>query len=87
MADCKHEGFDITTNVNYLEDRKKWIAEQTIKCNQCGEQFQWLGLEPGLRLSGAAVSPDGLELRIAISPNSTTPSPFDKMISQVRQDG
>jgi hypothetical protein len=84
---CKHEGFDITTNINFLADRGKWMAEVTIKCNQCGEPFQWLGPDVGIHLNGAALSPDGLELRIAIAPNSVTPSPLDRMVSQVRQDG
>lgn len=80
MADrCKHMNFDASVAVARLEDSGRFMAEIRIKCLDCGEPFQFLGLEPGLRLSGAAVSIDGLEANIAISPDSQTASPLVRM--------
>ncbi|HKB35360.1 MAG TPA: hypothetical protein VKD72_02835 [Gemmataceae bacterium] len=40
----------------------------TIRCEQCGTPFRFIGLPAGLGLNGAAVSVDGTEARLAIAP-------------------
>lgn len=77
---CKHMNFAANVNVARLEDSGRFMAEITIKCSECGEPFQFVGLEAGLNLNGATVSIDGLEARMAILPNSQVMSPFQRMV-------
>lgn len=76
---CVHANFETKTNIVYMEDTDQFMAEININCKVCGIPFQFLGLLPGLNLQGAATSPDGLELRIGISPQGTHPSPLDNL--------
>ncbi len=76
---CTHLNFAANVNVARLEDSGRFMAEVTIHCTDCGEKFQFIGLEPGLNLNGAAVSVDGLEANLAIAPNSQAMSPLQKM--------
>jgi hypothetical protein len=66
---CAHEEFNARVAVNRLVDGDAidFNADVTITCRQCGAPFKFLGLEQGLNLDGAAVSPDGTEARLAIS--------------------
>jgi hypothetical protein len=73
---CKHEAFAANVAVNRLEDTGKFMADVTVKCTQCGMPFRFLGLRPGLSMSGAAVSPDGTEARMAIAPADKVPWPI-----------
>lgn len=85
---CAHEDFHAIVRVARLEDTGAFMAEITVKCTQCGSPFQFLGLEPGLDTQGARVSIDGLEARIAISPQGARPSPLQRMAFGVeRFDG
>jgi len=76
---CKHMNFDARVEVARLEDTGRFMAHVTIKCAECGEPFQFLGIEPGLNMRGATVSIDGTEARMAIHPSSQTMSPLEKM--------
>jgi hypothetical protein len=76
---CKHMNFGASVAVARLEDTGRFMAEVTVKCEDCGEPFQFLGLEPGLDMQGARVSIDGLEANMAIAPNSQVMSPFQRM--------
>ncbi len=77
MADCTHdEAHNATITVNFLKDTGQFFAEIRIEC-QCGQPFQFLGLPLGVDLNGAAISPDGLELRVAIAPLGSVPQPLD----------
>ena len=69
LMGCKH---NIITDVqfNFLEDTGKYCADIRISCVDCGEKFRFLGLPVGLDADGAAVSADGLEARLAITPQS-----------------
>lgn len=78
---CKHEEFEGKIAVARLEDSGRFQAEITIRCKQCGEEFQFLGLEPGVDLNGARVSIDGLEAHLAICPKSSKPSPLQRMVT------
>jgi hypothetical protein len=77
--ECKHMNFDAHVAVARLEDIGKFNAEISIKCLECGTPMQFLGLAPGLKLTGAAVSVDGLEARLAICPQGAQPSPLQEM--------
>lgn len=83
--ECKHMNFKAHVAVARLEDSGKFQAEVTIHCLECGTPMQFLGLPPGLKLSGAAVSVDGLEARLAICPQGAQSSPLQEMIIGTNQ--
>lgn len=76
---CRHLDFKANVGVARLKDSGNFIAEITIRCRDCGLPFQFNGLQPGLDLHGAAVSADGLEARISISPKGARPNPVQVM--------
>lgn len=78
---CEHHEFSAQVNVARLEDTGRFVAELRVHCSQCGEEFQFLGLEPGVDLNGARVSIDGLEANLAICPKSSKPSPLQRMVT------
>lgn len=78
---CVHMNFNAIVEVNRLEDTGRFMADITIKCDDCGEPFQFLGVKPGLDMQGAAVDMTGTELRVSILPNSQTMSPLQKIQS------
>lgn len=66
---CAHKtSHSAEVSVNYLEDSGRFMADIRVSCAECGLPFQFLGLPLGLNLGGAAMSVDGREARIAISP-------------------
>lgn len=67
-VDCKHEEFQVLADVNRLADVGRFTLDLRVGCIQCGKPFRFLGLPIGLDLNGAAVSPDGIEARLAIHP-------------------
>lgn len=56
------------------------MLEVRVNCSDCKKEFQFLGLKPGLDFDGAAVSLDGLELNVGISPDGVRPSPLQNML-------
>lgn len=74
---CKHEGFKAEVNVALLKDSGRFLAEIHINCAQCGAAFRFLGLPCGLDLDGAAVSPEGTEMRVAIGTDETIANIID----------
>lgn len=76
---CDHKDFHAHVGVARMEDTGQFMAEITVKCSECGEPFQFLGLEPGIDTQGARVSIDGLEARIAICPAGARPSPLQRI--------
>lgn len=70
MFKCEHKEFKANVRVNRLENIGRFHADVTIKCEECQENFQFLGLPAGLDLNGASISADGLEARLAIAPES-----------------
>jgi hypothetical protein len=73
---CEHKNFSAAVAVNRLEDTGRFVADIAIRCLDCGIPFQFMGLEPGLRLDGASVSLDGLEAKIGIHPQGLRPTPL-----------
>lgn len=76
---CDHLNFEASVGVHRLEDTGQFMSEVKVWCRNCREPFQFLGLSPGLDLSGARVSVDGLEANIAIAPSSQSISPLQSM--------
>lgn len=81
---CDHRRFDAHVGVHRLTDVEggpvtSYQAEIKLKCVDCGTQFQFLGLEPGIDTQGARVSLDGLEARIAVCPAGAKPNPFQRL--------
>jgi hypothetical protein len=79
---CKHHNFKANVAVNRLEDSGGFMADVRITCTECDLPFEFIGLEPGLKMQGAAVSIDGQELRIAISPMGSRPNPLQQVIHE-----
>ncbi|MET3512791.1 hypothetical protein ABIC63_000556 [Pseudacidovorax sp. 1753] len=77
---CKHTNFAAECAVARLEDVGRFMLEVKVRCTECGEPFQFLGLPPGCNLEGASVSLDGLEANIAICPQGTRPSPLQSLL-------
>ena len=71
---CAHENFSASVAVSRLVDTGRFIADVTIKCDQCGQPFQFIGLNPGVSTRDPMVSPDGLEARLPICPEGQEPS-------------
>lgn len=82
---CEHHDFRANVKIARLEDTKQFMAEITVACAECGEDFQFLGLEPGIDTQGARVSIDGLEANIAICPKGSKPSPLQRMAFNVNK--
>lgn len=73
---CPHMNFGADCRVARLEDSGRFMLEVSVRCLDCGQPFQFLGLPPGLKLNGATVSLDGLEANIAICPQGARPNPL-----------
>jgi hypothetical protein len=76
--ECTHQRFVCHANVNRLEDTPGgditgFSADITIQCADCEIPFRFLGLPGGLLADGAAVSVDGTEARLAITPATGEP--------------
>jgi len=62
---CKHE-FRFDVEVHCFEDREPFAAVDIVgACSECGASLEFLGLECGVNLNGAAVSPDHREARLS----------------------
>jgi len=72
--DCTHENFEATVSVIRLGDTGRFTTEISIRCENCGEPFRFLGVAVGSSPIEPKVSVDGLELRAPIEPQ-VTPRP------------
>lgn len=75
LWDCEHEAADAVVRFVNLDKGKNFMAEISLQCSQCGIHFAFMGLPTGVNMGGAAMSPDGLEARLAITPVLRSPSP------------
>lgn len=77
---CEHEQFEAAVDVHrLLDDRDKtkvgaFLADVRVRCAQCGQKFQFLGLPQGLDIGGAACSYSREEAHLTISPDGLPPS-------------
>lgn len=79
LAACQHKDFNASVRVNRLEDTGQFIADLGIACRHCGQPFEFVGMAPGLSFSGPAVSIDGTEAHLPLSPKGARPNPFQQM--------
>jgi hypothetical protein len=85
---CDHENFRAQVNVHRMNDIEGgpitgYMSEITISCAQCGIPFEFLGLEPGIDTHGARTCLEGIEARIALSPQGAKPNPLQRMALNV----
>src|SRR5689334_5022856 len=62
---CPHTEFTTTAKVHTRQSGRQLVTFQ-LRCDQCGELANFLGLQNKLDLNGASVSFDGKEVRLAI---------------------
>lgn len=87
---CEHLDFHASVDVGRLTSVEggpvtSFVADITVQCSQCGKPFQFLGLAPGVDTQGARVSLDGLETRIAITPEGVRPNPLQRLSYSVER--
>ena len=77
---CPHLAFAATVNVNRIGTEetadgspRAYVAEVSVKCEDCGELFRWSGCRAGLSYDHPMVSPDETELRAPLRPGSADP--------------
>lgn len=78
---CQHENFACEVDVARMPaveggPAKRYMADVRVRCADCGQPFRFLGLPMGCDLSGASVSVNGQEARLAILP-AGEPHPSD----------
>lgn len=74
---CQHKNFSATVNVSRLEDSGRFMADIRVHCEECKQQFRFIGLPCGVDLNGASVSIDGTEARLAIAPKGEVVTPLE----------
>lgn len=70
---CEHENFVANVQVHRVTDEGKiqvigFNADIRIECLECGKQFEFVGVEPGVSPFGPKCSIDSTELRVPIKP-------------------
>lgn len=70
---CTHENFVANVKVNRLTEEdevtiKGFSADIVIQCHECGQAFEFVGVEPGLSPFGPRCSIDSTQLRAPIKP-------------------
>lgn len=83
---CEHMDFNASVAVGrILDDETKKLSRFTadirVECAECGQKFRFLGLQPGYDPQGARCSLDGLEARIAITPEGMKASPLQQIMN------
>lgn len=80
MAKCEHMQFGAEVDVHRLTDEagvvRAFSADVRVRCVDCGTPFQFLGLPAGINMRASTVSVDGLEARLALSPDGEEASPL-----------
>lgn len=73
---CSHEQFICESRIARLTESETstivtgYYADIKIKCKQCDQPFEFVGLEGGLSPFGPRVSLDSTELRAPIKPST-----------------
>ena len=76
--ECAHLNFAANVAVGRLsrEDNgpiTHYCAEVTVRCAECGQPFEFVGLPVGMSAYRPTVSLDGLEMRVPITPPGVQP--------------
>lgn len=86
--ECLHPRFGVRTSVQKVQRGenaarpKGWILAVQVHCEQCEEEFVFVGMPPGVRLDQPAVSDDGGEAHLPIVPVSKVQMPVDIEIAR-----
>lgn len=72
--------FNAECRVARIEDVGRFMLEVQVKCTECGQPFQFLGLTPGFNFEGPTVSLDGLEANLPITPQGQQPNPLQALM-------
>ena len=73
---CEHKKFSCNARIGRLTDSEEsteitgFRADIKIHCTECGQAFEFVGLEAGYSPIAPTVSIDSTELRIPIKPNT-----------------
>ncbi len=73
---CNHESFQCNASIGRLTDTEDSViitgysAHIKIHCTQCGQAFEFIGVEGGYSFCEPRVSIDSTELRIPIKPST-----------------
>ena len=70
---CKHENFRVDANVARIEDVGAFSVDLRIRCTDCDEPFEWVGLPNGYSPYSPTVSIDSQEMRAPIVPQGSKP--------------
>jgi len=78
VQQCAHIDFHANVAVGRLSREENgpithYRAEVTVRCADCGQQFEFLGLPVGMSAYRPTISLDGLELRVPITPPGVRP--------------
>lgn len=73
MNACEHKSFRATAKIGRLSHEEGgpitgYSCNLTVKCEDCGLAFRFIGLEAGDHYAEPRVSVDGTELRAPIEP-------------------
>lgn len=75
---CEHTKFQADCDVHRLQDSPgkvgAYMLDVRVRCGECGQLFQFLGLEQGLDIGGARCSYDRTEAHLTISPDGLPPT-------------
>lgn len=68
---CQHEDFEADVKVGRVTDDDggdvvAFVAEVRVRCVECGENFGFRGMPPGLMWEGPTRSPDAREARLPL---------------------
>lgn len=84
MNTCKHEDFFCKVDVNRMEDSGRFMADLTVKCNQCQQPFHFQGVtEFGLLWTAPSLNFDSTELHLPIAPGPSPAQPGTQLRYEV----
>lgn len=68
---CQHEDFEANVAVGRITDDDggdaiAFVAEVRVRCVDCGVEFGFRGMDPGLAYDSPTRSPDALEARLPL---------------------
>jgi hypothetical protein len=75
---CEHGNFECHASVGRLSQIDNgpithYCADIRVKCTECGEFFEFIGVPLGCSAYRPTVSIDGLELRVPLMPQGMKP--------------
>lgn len=88
--ECVHAAFESNVKVFRLTNSETgkveaFSAAVRITCTDCGAQFQFQGIPPGLTPEHPTVSIDCLEANLPIVPAGSAPTHLDNLVVQVKK--